>query len=46
VQSKPALGASIFAAVAAGKKNGGYDSVEEAQKAMTSLSKSYMPNNK
>jgi len=39
----PALGASIFAAVAAGKKNGGYDSVEEAQKTMTGLSKTYTP---
>lgn len=39
----PALGASIFAAVAAGKKNGGYNSVEEAQKTMTGLSKTYTP---
>lgn len=31
----PALGAAIFSAVAAGSKAGGYDSVVEAQKAMT-----------
>lgn len=43
-EQTPALGASIFAAVAAGKKNGGYDTIKEAQKAMTSLSKTYYPN--
>lgn len=31
----PALGAAIFAAVAAGKENGGYDSIEEAVAAMS-----------
>jgi L-ribulokinase len=39
----PALGAGIFASVAAGKKSGGYDSVEEAQKVMTGTSKQYLP---
>ncbi len=28
----PALGAAIFGAIAAGKKSGGYDSVEEAKR--------------
>lgn len=39
----PALGAGIFAAVAAGKSAGGYDSVDEAKKAMTSISREYKP---
>ena len=39
----PALGAGLFASVAAGKKSGGYDSVEEAQKAMTGTSNQYLP---
>ncbi len=39
----PALGAGIFAAVAAGKKAGGYDSVEEARNAMTGTGKQYLP---
>jgi L-ribulokinase len=39
----PALGAALFSAVAAGRKNGGYDSVNEAQKAMTGISKTYQP---
>ncbi|MDH7603849.1 MAG: ribulokinase [Melioribacter sp.] len=43
-EQTPALGAAIFAAVAAGKQNGGYDSVKDAQAAMTSLSKTYYPN--
>jgi len=34
-----ALGAAIFAAVAAGAEGGGYDTVEEAQVAMTALKK-------
>lgn len=42
-EQTPALGASIFAAVAAGKENGGYDSIEEAQKSMTSIVKEYQP---
>jgi L-ribulokinase len=40
----PALGAGLFASVAAGKKSGGYDSVEEAQKAMTATGNHYVPN--
>jgi L-ribulokinase len=39
----PALGAAIFSAVAAGKKAGGYDSVDEAKYAMTGTGKEYMP---
>jgi len=42
-EQTPALGASIFAAVAAGKEKGGYDSIDEAQKAMTSIIKEYHP---
>ncbi len=40
----PALGAGIFAAVAAGKSAGGYDSVEEARNAITGIGKVYLPN--
>lgn len=43
-EQTPALGAAIFASVAAGKKNGGYDSVKEAQSAMTGINKIYYPN--
>lgn len=43
-EQTPALGAAIFATVAAGKKNGGYDSIKEAQQAMTGISKIYSPN--
>jgi L-ribulokinase len=39
----PALGAAIFAAVAAGKENGGYTNVEEAQQAMTGSRQVYNP---
>ena len=39
----PALGAGIFASVAAGKDKGGYDSIEDAQNAMTSIAKDYEP---
>ncbi|MCA9731140.1 ribulokinase [candidate division KSB1 bacterium] len=39
----PALGAAIFAAVAAGKAKGGYSSVEEAQEAMTGTRQVYHP---
>jgi L-ribulokinase len=39
----PALGAAMFSAIAAGKKNGGYDTIEEAQKTMTGTSKEYIP---
>jgi L-ribulokinase len=42
-EQTPALGAGIFASVAAGKKAGGYDSIEEAQKNMTSVVKEYKP---
>jgi len=39
-----ALGAAMAGAVAAGKKNGGYDSIESAQKAMSGLKKTvYKP---
>lgn len=43
-EQTPALGAGIFAAVAAGKKSGGYDSIDEAQKVMTGIGKVYQPN--
>ncbi len=39
----PALGAAMFSAIAAGKTSGGYDSVEEAQKAMTGTGKEFIP---
>jgi L-ribulokinase len=39
----PALGAAIFSAVAAGKKAGGYSSVDEAKQRMTGTGKKYMP---
>ena len=39
----PALGAALFAAVAAGSDKGGYDSVEQAQKAMTGTRQVYNP---
>jgi L-ribulokinase len=39
----PALGAAIFAAVAAGKDQGGYSSVEEAQKVMTGITSVFQP---
>ena len=42
-EQTPALGARIFAAVAAGKRAGGYQSVGEAQKAMTGPGKEYRP---
>lgn len=42
-EQTPALGASIFGAIAAGKKNGGYDSVLEAQEKMTGTSRTYYP---
>ncbi|NMB82440.1 MAG: ribulokinase [Ignavibacteria bacterium] len=43
-EQTPALGAGIFAAVAAGKKSGGYNSIHEAQKVMTGIGKVYQPN--
>jgi L-ribulokinase len=39
----PALGAAMFSAIAAGKKNGGYDSVDEAQKTMTGITRVFNP---
>jgi L-ribulokinase len=43
-EQTPALGAAMFSAIAAGKKNGGYDSIEEAQQTMTGTSKEFTPN--
>jgi L-ribulokinase len=42
-EQTPALGAAVFAAVAAGAKAGGYDSVGAAQKAMVGIGKEYWP---
>lgn len=42
-EQTPALGAGIFAAVAAGKSSGGYDNVEEARDNMTGVDKVYEP---
>jgi L-ribulokinase len=42
-EQTPALGAGIFAAVAAGSRVGGYDSIREAQEAMTGTGKEYLP---
>jgi len=42
-EQTPALGAGIFASVAAGKNAGGYDSIDEAKRTMTSISKEYFP---
>ncbi len=39
-----ALGASIFGAVAAGKEQSGFASVEEAEEAMTGVDEVYEPN--
>ena len=39
----PALGAAIFAAVAAGAKQNGHDSVGAAQKAMVGIGREYRP---
>ena len=39
----PALGAAVFASVAAGRERGGYDSVSSAQKAMVGIGKMYAP---
>jgi L-ribulokinase len=39
----PALGAAMFSAVAAGKKRGGYESVEEAQQMMTGSGNEFIP---
>lgn len=42
-EQTPALGAGIFAAVAAGKELGGYETIEEAKSNMTSVIKEYNP---
>ncbi len=39
----PALGAAMFGAVAAGKESGGFESIKEAQRSMTSSGKVYAP---
>jgi L-ribulokinase len=39
----PALGAAIFGAIAAGKENSGYESIEQAQQAMTGIKEVYNP---
>lgn len=38
-----ALGAAIFGAVTAGKKNSGYNTVEEAQQKMTGVKETFKP---
>ena len=40
----PALGAAMFGAVAAGRENGGYDSILEAAAKMTRVKQVYSPN--
>jgi L-ribulokinase len=42
-EQTPALGAAVFAAVAAGKNLGGHDSVSAAQKAMVGVGTEYQP---
>lgn len=42
-EQAPALGAAIFAAVAAGERAGGYRSVTEAQKSMVGAGNEYQP---
>jgi L-ribulokinase len=42
-EQTPALGAGMFAAVAAGKSSGGYDTIEKAQNQMTGIDKVYEP---
>ena len=42
-EQTPALGAAVFAAVAAGEEAGGYDSVVAAQKAMVGSGREYRP---
>lgn len=43
-EQAPALGAAMFAAVAAGKEKGGYAKIEDARQAMTGTDKVYTPN--
>jgi len=45
-EQTPALGAAMFAAVAAGKASGGYATIQETQKAMTGVEKTYSPSEK
>jgi len=42
-EQTPALGAAVFAAVAAGARAGGHDSVGAAQKAMVGIGREYQP---
>ena len=43
-EQTPALGAAMFAAVAAGDSAGGYASITAAQKSMTGFGKAFQPN--
>ncbi len=45
-EQTPALGAAMFAAVAAGKKSGGYATIQETQRAMSGIEKTYLPSEK
>jgi L-ribulokinase len=45
-EQTPALGAAIFGAVAAGKNVGGYATVEEAERRMTGVRTTYLPDPK
>jgi L-ribulokinase len=42
-EQAPALGAAIFASVAAGSSAGGYNSIQSAQSAMTGIGGEYTP---
>ncbi len=42
-EQTPALGAAIFGAVSAGKDTSGYETIDQAQAAMTGISKTYNP---
>ena len=42
-EQTPALGAAIFAVISAGKQASGYDNIDQAQAAMTGISKVYNP---
>jgi len=42
-EQTPALGAAVFAAVAAGEEMGGYGTVDAAQKAMVGIGREYLP---
>jgi L-ribulokinase len=45
-EQTPALGAAMFAAVAAGKQSGGCSTIQESQQAMSGIRKTYLPNEK